>query len=255
MKKGAINRRRFVSAAALAAGSFVLPRGARAIGAASAFAIARLQYDGDWNPRPNAARRLMAEVGKATSVETAESPVDLPAESPKIFEHPFLYLSGSGDFPAFSEKGRENISRFLRFGGFLLVDGSSGEPDAAFDRGFRKAIAEVLPGQPLAKLDEDHSVFRSFFLVNRVVGRVAERPYLEGITIDDWTPVVYTANDLGGALERDPFGNYRFDVIPGGEEQRSWATRLSVNLVLYALTVNYKKDQIHVEAILRRIRR
>ena len=75
------------------------------------------------------------------------------------------------------------------------------------------------------------------------------------MTIGDWTPVVYTSNDLGGALERDPFGNYRFDCSPGGEEQRSWATRLTVNLVLYALTVNYKKDQIHVEAILRRRRR
>lgn len=244
-----------MSAAALASAGLFLPWKARAIGPASKFAIARLQYEGDWNPRPNAARRLMAEVAKATSVETAEAPVDLPADSPKLFEHPFLYVSGTGDFPTFTDKARENLSRFLRFGGFMLVDGASGEPDGPFDRGFRKAIGELLPGQPLAKLDEDHSIFRSFFLVSRIAGRVAERPYLEGITMDDWTPVVYTANDIGGALERDPFGNYRFDVVPGGEDQRSWATRLSVNLVLYALTVNYKKDQIHVEAILRRRRR
>jgi hypothetical protein len=250
-----IPRRKFLASSALALGGLALPRGARAIGAPSAFALARLQYDGDWNPRPNAARRLMAEVAKATSVETAEAPVDLPADSPKIFEHPFLYLSGGGDFPSFNDKQRENLSRFLRFGGFLLVDGAAGEPDGPFDRGFRRTLPELFPGQTLAKLDEDHSVFRSFFLVNRVVGRVAERSYLEGVTVDDWTPLVYTANDLGGALERDPFGNYRFDVVPGGEDQRSWATRLSVNLVLYALTVNYKKDQIHVEAILRRRRR
>ena len=251
-----MNRRRFTQAAALAGAGLALPwRRAHAIGEASQFAIARLQYDGDWNPRPNAARRLMAEVAKATSVETSEAPVDLAADSPKIFEHPFLYVAGSGDFPTLTAKAKENLSRFLRFGGFMLVDGSAGEPDGSFDRGFRKVLPELLPGQALAKLDEDHSVFRSFFLVNRVVGRVAERPYLEGVTMDDWTPIVYTANDLGGALERDPFGNYRFDVVPGGEDQRSWATRLSVNLVLYALTVNYKKDQIHVEAILRRRRR
>ena len=250
-----MNRRKFVSAAAVAAGSLALPRGARAIGSASQFTVARLQYDGDWNPRPAASRRLMSEIAKATSIATAEAPVDLPADSPKIFEYPFLYLSGGGDFPAFSDKERENLSRFLRFGGFLFVDGSAGEPDGPFDRGFRKAIAELLPVQPLAKLDEDHSIFRSFFLVNRVVGRVAERPYLEGITVDDWTPIVYTSNDIGGALERDPFGNYRFDVVPGGEDQRSWAMRLSVNIVMYSLTVNYKKDQIHVEAILRRRRR
>lgn len=248
-------RRRFVAAGALAAAGLALPRGARAIGASTAFAIARLQYDGDWNPRPNAARRLMAEVAKATSVETAEAPVDLAADSPKLFDHPFLYAAGTGEFPVLPRRARENLGRFLRFGGFLLVDGSNGEPDGTFDRSFRREMEQVLPGHRLARLDDDHSIFRSFFLVSRVVGRVAERPYLEGITIDDWTPVVYTANDLGGALERDPFGNYRFDVVPGGEDQRSWATRLSVNLVLYALTVNYKKDQIHVEAILRRRRR
>lgn len=250
-----MRRRDFLGASTLATAGLALPRRARAIGAPTQFAVGRIQYDGEWNPRPNAARRLMAEVARATSVETGEGPVDLAADSPKIFEHPFLYLAGTGDFPTFSTKARENLARFLRFGGFLLVDGSSGEPDGAFDRGFRREMAAILPIAQVARLDEDHSVYRSFFLVNRIVGRVAERPYLEGITIDDWTPVVYTANDLGGALERDPFGNYRFDVVPGGEEQRSWALRLSVNLVLYALTVNYKKDQIHVEAILRRRRR
>lgn len=250
-----MKRRTFLGTSTLAAAGLTLPARAHAIGAATQFAVTRVQYDGEWNPRPNAARRLMAEVARATSVETAESPIDLPVDSPKIFEHPFLYLAGTGDFPAFTDKARENLARFLRFGGFLLVDGSAGEPDGPFDRGFRKEMAAILPGYPIAKLDDDHSVYRSFFLLNRIVGRVAERPFLEGVTIDDWTPVVYTANDLGGALERDPFGNYRFDVVPGGEEQRSWALRLSVNLVLYALTVNYKKDQIHVEAILRRRRR
>ena len=250
-----MRRRSFLTSTTLAAAGLAMPSRARAIGAATKFSVGRIQYDGDWNPRPNAARRLMSEVARATSVETAEAPVDLTADSPKIFEHPFLYLAGTGDFPSFGEKARENLARFLRFGGFLLVDGSSGEPDGPFDRGFRKEMGSILPGTPLAKIDEDHSLYRSFFLINRVVGRVAERSYLEGITIDDWPPLVYTPNDLGGALERDPFGNYRFDVVPGGEEQRSWATRLSVNLVLYALTVNYKKDQIHVEAILRRRRR
>lgn len=250
-----MKRRSFVTSASLAAAGLALPSRARAIGEPTNFTIARVQYDGDWNPRPNAARRLMTEIVKHTSIETSTGPVDVTLDSPKIFEHPFLYLAGSGDFPTLGQKARENLGRFLRFGGFMFVDGSAGEPDGPFDRGFRKEMAAILPGTEVAKLDDDHSIFRSFFLINRIVGRVAERSYLEGITIDDWTPVVYTPNDLGGALERDPFGNYRFDVVPGGEDQRSWALRLSINLVLYALTVNYKKDQIHVEAILRRRRR
>lgn len=248
-----MTRRKILKTVAL--GAPFAPSIAHALGARTAFTIGRVKWNGDWNPRPNAARRIMAEVAKATSVETSDAPADVEAGDDAIFEHPFLYLAGTNDFPSFSTKERDNLGRFLRYGGFLLVDSASGEPDGSFDRGFRQEMKQLLAEAAIDKLDEDHSIFRSFFLLNRVVGRVAERPYLEGVTLADWTPVVYTANDLGGALERDPFGNYRFDVTPGGEEQRSYATRLAVNLVLYALTVNYKKDQIHVEAILRRRRR
>ena len=247
-------RRTFLKSLLAVAAALGVPRRVLALGAKTNFTIGRIVYSGDWDPRPNAVRRILAEVARATSVETGEAPDDLQPDDPAIFDHPFLYLSGTGDVPSFSAKARENLTRYLRYGGLLLVDGASGEPDGNFDRGFRREIALLLPEAKLEKLDEDHSAFRSFFLINRVVGRVAERPYLEGVTLGDWTPVIYTCNDLGGALERDPFGNYRFDASPGGEEQRSWATRLAVNLVMYALTVNYKKDQIHVEAILRRRR-
>lgn len=44
-----------------------------------------------------------------------------------------------------------------------------------------------------------------------------------------------------------------FAVIPGGERQREIAYRFGVNLVMYALTGNYKADQVHVPAILERL--
>ena len=251
-----MKRRDFNALLSAAAAGLLVPRRALAIGPSTLFTIARINWSGDWNSRPNAARRMMAEVEKATSVDVAEAPLDLAADDLKIFDSPFLYLSGGpgSAFPTFSAKAREVLSRYLRFGGFLLVDNCSGDAAGEFDKGFRREMAQLLPDSKIEKLDDDHSIYRSFFLINRVCGRTADRNYLEGINIADWTPVVYMADDLGGALERDPFGNYKFDATPGGEEQRSWATRLAVNLVLYALTVNYKKDQIHVEAILRRRR-
>ena len=42
-------------------------------------------------------------------------------------------------------------------------------------------------------------------------------------------------------------------VVPGGEPQREMAYRFGVNLVMYALTGNYKTDQVHVPAILERL--
>ena len=39
-------------------------------------------------------------------------------------------------------------------------------------------------------------------------------------------------------------------MIPGGELQRREALKLGINLVMYALTSNYKHDQAHVRALM-----
>ena len=41
--------------------------------------------------------------------------------------------------------------------------------------------------------------------------------------------------------------------MPGGERQREFAARFGVNLVMYALTGNYKADQVHFPALLERL--
>ncbi|HEY1385068.1 MAG TPA: DUF4159 domain-containing protein, partial [Dongiaceae bacterium] len=48
-------------------------------------------------------------------------------------------------------------------------------------------------------------------------------------------------------------GQPLFPVTPGGERQREMAYRFGVNIVMYALTGNYKSDQVHVPAILERL--
>jgi hypothetical protein len=48
-------------------------------------------------------------------------------------------------------------------------------------------------------------------------------------------------------------GRPLFPVVPGGERQRELSYRAGVNLVMYALTGNYKADQVHVPFILERL--
>ena len=79
--------------------------------------------------------------------------------------------------------------------------------------------------------------------------------YLEGISVGSSTPVIYCQNNLGGAWERDPLGNWVNPCIPGGEGQRRDAFHLGINLILYAMTENYKEDLIHVPFIRRRLTR
>ena len=40
-------------------------------------------------------------------------------------------------------------------------------------------------------------------------------------------------------------------MVPGGDEQREEAFRFGVNLVMYALCLDYKTEQAHIDYILR----
>jgi hypothetical protein len=43
--------------------------------------------------------------------------------------------------------------------------------------------------------------------------------------------------------------------VAGGETQREMAYRFGVNLVMHALTGNYKDDMVHMPDIMQRLRR
>jgi hypothetical protein len=65
--------------------------------------------------------------------------------------------------------------------------------------------------------------------------------------------VIIGANDWAAAWATDGSGRNPYATIPGGARQRVLAYRFGVNLVMYALTGNYKGDQVHVPAILQRL--
>jgi hypothetical protein len=170
-----------------------------------------------------------------------------------LFAYPFLYLTGALDFTPFTEEEIATLRRFLGFGGCMLVNDASGYRGSTFERRIREEVSRLFPDQPLERLPFDHAVFRSYYLVRMVSGRRLVSPSLEGVTIDDWTPLIYCQNDLGGAWERDHLGNWRHECLPGGESQRFQSLMLGVNVVMYAMTENYKKDKIHIPFINRKL--
>ena len=70
---------------------------------------------------------------------------------------------------------------------------------------------------------------------------------------DGVSSVVIGAHDWAGAWATDELGQPLLPVMPGSERQREMARRFGVNLVMYALTGNYKTDQVHVPALLERL--
>lgn len=171
-----------------------------------------------------------------------------------LFLYPFIYIAGSDSFEPFTESEIKRLRKFLKLGGTLLIDDVSGEEDSPFDSQIRDEFKNILPESPLGRIPFEHVIFKSFYLLNSPSGRKIVKPYIEGITFsdEDRTSVIYSRNDLGGAWSEDEFGKWMYECIPGGEAQRELAFRLGINIIIYALTGNYKKDQIHTPFIKRR---
>jgi hypothetical protein len=254
----------------LAAAPSALLGRASAIGDATRFTIAELDLGPGTVSRPLAWERLLNDVRATTSVETRDvqkAPIlRLAPNDPRLFASPFVVCPGDGAFRVPDEEGLEQLARYLAYGGFLVFDDITGSTESAFDAATRRLAQVLFPTRPLAPLPRSHSVYRSFFLLDRPVGRVARFDDLEGITVggvrvegdrrEDTTnsPLVLVRNDLSGALERSRAGADVHPVVPGGEAQRREAVKLGINLVMYSLTSNYKKDQVHVKELIERER-
>ncbi len=250
-----ISRRRLL-ASGLAAAAWSRAGRARAIGPRSKFRVGQIRTaDGNWNPRPNAVRRVMWETDKRTSIEVDLEPAEVSLASSTLHETPFLYLAGDRQFSMPSDVEVRNLRRYLTFGGFLLIDSAEGRLDGAFDRSVRRLVDAVFPASAGMQLvPRDHTLYKSFYLIDRPSGRLALSGAMECVMHDDRIAVLYSTNDLGGAWSRDNFGNYEFQCEPGGERQREMAYRLGINTVMYALCLDYKADQVHVPFSMRRRR-
>lgn len=175
-------------------------------------------------------------------------------DSPQLFRFPLLVLAGNRALGSTSTTQMTRLRTHLTRGGLLLVDdiGRSG-PSRRFDESIRKLIVRAT-GQPLVKIPLNDVVYRTFYRLRSAHGRRADVAVLWGAKIGKRWAVLYSQNDLHGAFSRARSGGYALPVLPGGEHQREQAWRLGINLVLYAVSLDYKDDHTHVGHLLRRRR-
>ena len=210
------------------------------------FYFTQLKYQGgEWDPNPQFIEPIIEELELRTSIRASRQRRITTVSDPNLFFHPFLYMAGKYEFESFTPKEHEILRRFLTYGGFLFAEDTLGARGFGFDRGFRREMNRIFPDHELKRLPPDHSVYRSFYLIENIGGRQRVNPYLEAITIDQWTPVIYSQNDLSGAWARDKFGKWVNECVPGGESQRASAFRAGINIIVYSLSSDYKKDLIH----------
>ncbi len=242
------NRRQFLTTTALSLAGFFLPKRCFSVGGASQVCLSQLVYSGgNWKPRPTALRRLAWEIHKRTAVDAALEPTEVKANTKSLSQSPLLYLSGDRPFPALADSQITALRRFLHLGGTLIVDvAHTPEGDArGFEASVRELTSRVLPKVPVDTLATTHVLYRTFYQLDRPVGRILGPAYLSGMNIGDRTAVIQSHHDLGGAWARDNLGNWEFAVEPGGDRQRENAFRLGINIVMYSLCLDYKNEESH----------
>jgi len=238
-------------AVAAAAGVGAASSAAKAFAGRARFRLARLQIAGLPDPRPTALKRWAWELEARTSLDPEADPAVVRIMDADLFNNPMLVLSGDQGFGAPTDTEAARLRRYLTFGGFLVIDSAEGRAGGAFDDSVRKLLARVLPTDLPKRVADDHVLWKTFYLLHAPAGRIMAAPYLEAVERDKRIAVLYSQNDLCGALARDGFGRYEHEVIPGGDTQREYAHRLAVNITMYALCLDYKEEQAHIEFILR----
>ncbi|CAI9120553.1 DUF4159 domain-containing protein [Brytella acorum] len=175
--------------------------------------------------------------------------------------YPLLYWPVTEDVQA-DPKRTAALNAFMAHGGIILIDtqgaGTELDPDGGgASRAALRRATDGLAVPPLMKLDDHHTIAHSFYLLHDFPGRVSGEPVWVARhgdeALDDVSPVIIGAADWAHAWAVGPDGSTPYAVIPGGEDQRTQAYRFGVNVVLYALTGNYKADQMKVPALLQRM--
>jgi hypothetical protein len=245
-----LNRRRFLSASLAMGALAAWPARSRAIGAAQELRVARVRYDGNWNTYAGAGSTWADEVRLRTSVDVNVQEETVGLEDRRFAERPFAFLSGDRDF-ALREGEQTALRRWLELGGLLFIDNvGQPEPSEAFDRAVRREIGRLFPKEPLTRISPEHVLFRSFYRLDYPAGLAIRKPYVEGLAIGRRYGVILSHNDVLGALARDASGRYLATPSPGGESQREMAARFAVNVVMYAMCLHYKDDQVHLDYLL-----
>ncbi|MEM8743901.1 MAG: DUF4159 domain-containing protein [Pseudomonadota bacterium] len=207
-----------------------------------------------------------------TAIEPAD-PVGIDVEKDELAFYPLLYWPVPGDAKQLSEQTLAKIDAYMKQGGMIIFDTrdyQGGLPSGIGTQGPGSTVLSRLVGEldvpPLEPVPENHVLTKAFYLLKSFPGRwdggalwVEATPTNEADKsrrarrTDGVSSLLITSNDLAAAWALDESNRPLFPVVPGGEVQREMAFRVGVNIVMYALTGNYKADQVHVPALLERL--
>lgn len=211
-------------------------------------------------------------LAQRTALEPSE-PIGLDPGRDELAFFPVIYWAISPGAPKPSQQALEKIDSYMKRGGTVLFDtrdAIDAPPGAEMQGPGMVALRSILSSLDIPELEpvpRDHVLTKTFFLMKDFPGRFTngqlwvealpadteEDPSRPARAGDGVSSIIITSNDLAGAWAMRPDGQPMLPLVPGEPRQREFAFRSGVNIVMYALTGNYKADQVHIPALLERL--
>ncbi|MGD9965883.1 MAG: DUF4159 domain-containing protein [Hyphomonadaceae bacterium] len=191
-------------------------------------------------------RALSDMLTARTSVEPGPpAAVDLGRDD--LSAYPFIYWPAPAAPRRLSDAALQRVDRYLAIGGLLLVD----TRDAGAQQRGRPAqtMLSGLDVPPLELVTQEHVLTRAFYLLRSFPGRSQSAQL--------WAESASAASSRDGVaaifIGDGDWASAWSGQAGVSERQRELSLRFGVNMVMVALTGNYKADQVHVPALLERM--
>ncbi len=202
----------------------------------------------------------LENLGNILNARTSIEPSGVAAIDPEYDElvfFPLIYWPVSPAQAPLSDKAIKNVQNYLDHGGTILFDTrdrsyGAGTLTGSANANALRILTAPLNVPPLEPLARDHVLNRSFYLLNpgRPGGYDPGTIWAETAVSgrDGVSSVLIGSHDWASAWAAGPVSGYG-----SAARQQDIEYRFGINLVMYALTGNYKADQVHISHILERL--